>query len=259
MRAAIRFFKFRILKLHQFAALTPHLASKEPLFKAPPFNRRIVQAIRLISPQYVLQADEESRKFWQTEQNGFCWGEYEALSGYLLKIPTPKKCLEIGPGMGRSVVFFSKKLGLEGSEFHLYESTGKRTKYTFNGPRFTDSFCGSIEILEDMLRYNGITNYKIFDAKDLDSKLSHLPGPYDIIYSFYAVGFHWSLEHFIDEAFALMHEKTLAFFIVTGDFVVFEKLKKFNFKIFDYVSCCPVNRKDKMLVLSKSQLFSSNS
>ena len=39
-----------------------------------------------------------------------------------------------------------------------------------------------------MLDYNGVEQYEIFDAEQLP--LAALPGPYDLIYGFYSIGFH---------------------------------------------------------------------
>lgn len=254
LRSLSNFYKFKILRKHLFAALTESLAAKEIVFRAPPLTEEMVRAINLISPQYVLREDERSRKFWEIEQNACCWGEFEVLSKYLLNRPKPKNCLEIGPGMGRSVVFLTRKLDWGIVQFDLYESSGRRTKYTMNGPRYTDSFCGTIGILKENLKYNNVNNYRIFDAGQLGYKLSNLPGPYDVIYCFYGIGWHWGLEHFIDEILSLMHEKTLAFFLVHDNFEVFEKLKQVNYKIIDYVAAYPANKVNKMLLMSKDKI-----
>ena len=259
LKSVIYFLRFKILKEHKFALLTHHLSIKEIIFKAPPLNKEIIRAIHLISPQYILQTDDKSRKFWEIEQNACCWGEYEVLNKYLSGIPQPKRCLEIGPGMGRSVVFLIKKFNWKETECHLYESHGTKTKYTLFGPKSNDSFCGALNILKDILKYNGINNYSIFDAKNLDYKLDRLPGPYDVIYSFYAVGFHWHLEYFFDELLKLMHETTLAFFIVPNSFWIFEKMKKINFKLVDYVASQPPNRLAKMLIMSRGSIGSCGS
>jgi hypothetical protein len=57
-------------------------------------------------------------------------------------MPQPGKILEIGPGLGRSLVFFSKKMGWETSEIHAYEGEGSTTKYTTLGPDLTILFGG---------------------------------------------------------------------------------------------------------------------
>ena len=55
----------------------------------------------------------------------------------LSRIPTDARILEIGPGLGRSLVFFSKKLGWRGDQLHAYEGDGHTTRYTSLGPALT--------------------------------------------------------------------------------------------------------------------------
>ena len=82
----------KILKLgHSLSELEPSLASKELLFEAPPFTPELVGAIKQIAPQFHLGPDEKSRDFWQRNQNGACWGEYQALLPYLGRIESPSK------------------------------------------------------------------------------------------------------------------------------------------------------------------------
>ena len=72
------------LKLgHSLDELDPYLAAKELHFRAPPLTPELVAAIKLISPQFHLRPNEESRRFWELNQNGLCWGEYEALKPFL--------------------------------------------------------------------------------------------------------------------------------------------------------------------------------
>jgi len=227
-------------------------ANKKIIFKAPPLTDEMIRAINLISPHCKLKTDDKSRVFWEKDQNVCSWSEYETIRKHLSSIDKPKKVLEIGPGMGRSVVFFSKILNWRDVAFDLYEGSGYKTKYTAMGPRSIDSFCGTIDVLIEMLKYNGISNYSIFNARDLGWGLDKLPGPYDLIYSFYAVGFHWSLEHYIDEIMALMHDKTIAFFTVPGNFQVFDKLKKENFEILDFTTGYPERYSIKMLIINKN-------
>ena len=69
----------------------------------------MVAAIRLISTRLPLKADEASRLLWQQESNAASEAEYEALLPLLEKVEKPKRVLEIGPGFGRSVVFFTRR------------------------------------------------------------------------------------------------------------------------------------------------------
>jgi hypothetical protein len=233
--------------------LNPRLAAKEAVFLAPPLTPELEAAILLISPQLRGAKPEEFRDLWQKEQNGECWGEYEALEPVFTQARI-EKALEVGPGMGRSAVFFSKKLGLPSLQMHLYEGDGSTTDYAKRGERSNDSLCGNLDILRLMLAYNGCEDTKIFDARQ--TKLAQLPGPYDLVYSFYSIGFHWSLEHFLDDLVPLMHEKSLAVFTVHRDFKGFSELRRFHCRLLDYesVRARKTHRGHNLLVMSRGEL-----
>lgn len=91
--------------------LSQELLDKERVLRAPPFDAELVSAIHLIAPQFRLKADEKCRSYWEADQNGCCWGEYVALEPLLDAMPRPARVLEIGPGLGRSLVFFTKVRG----------------------------------------------------------------------------------------------------------------------------------------------------
>ncbi len=206
--------KTSLNRLRGRSILDPRAASAEQLFLAPPFTEEVVAAIRLISTRLPLKADEASRLLWQSESNAASEAEYEALLPLFAEVEKPKRVLEIGPGFGRSVVFFSKKGLFAGSEISLYDANGTSTrykqKYYEHPPQWPDtsSFCGNLPLLQTMLDYNGVKQYEIFDAQQLP--LAALPGPYDLIYGFYSIGFHWSLEYYLDDLEALLHERTFA-------------------------------------------------
>lgn len=240
---------------HGLDELDPYLAAKPLHFHAPQLTPDLVEAIRLISPQFRLRPDEESRRFWELNQNGLCWGEYEALEPFLDHLGKPEKVLDVGPGMGRSAVFFKDALGWEDVPFHLYEGSGESTKYTKAGPRFDDSFCGTISVLDEVLEHNlgeeGMETVEIFDAADLDADLGRLPGPYDFIYSFFAVGFHWSIEHFLDEILGLMRDRSVGAFTLHDRFDDFSVLGDLPYRVVDFRRSWPQDRWTRMLVLAK--------
>jgi hypothetical protein len=236
-------------------AFDARLASKEPVFHAPPLTPELLAAIKLISPRLKLGQDESSRRVWEKEQNGTCWSEYEAIRPLLTQVGRPGKILEIGPGLGRSAVFFSKQFGWHESQIHLYDADGAATRYkqkyySTGKPVLRESFCGNLALLRALLDYNQVSNYSIFDARQ--TALTELPGPYDLIYSFYSIGFHWSLELFLDDLVPLMHERTLALFTVKQDFRGFRRLKDFHCRVLEWKT---VLRKKSsrlgMLVMSK--------
>jgi SAM-dependent methyltransferase len=198
------------------------LAARERVVRAPPLTPELVAAIKLIAPHYRITTSEEHRGVWEADQNAACWAEYLALDRILRDLPTPKRILEIGPGMGRSIVFFSKKFDWESDEIHALEGEGKAKKYTMLGPRFEDSFCGNLIELRNVLAHNGITNVIIHDAGAVS--LASLPGPFDLIYSFYSIGFHWALDHFLDDILSLMAEGGTAIFTVPPGFEPSERI-----------------------------------
>ena len=232
--------------------LEPDLRDRELFFRAPRLTAKTLGAIKLISPQFHLRATESSRRFWELNQNGCCWGEYLALEPYLNRLGTPSSVLELGPGLGRSTVFFKKKMGWEKVPFHLYEGAGDSTRYTRAGPRFADSFCGNLDVLEELLRFNEVEEFEIFDAiagADLDS----LPGPYDFIYSFFAIGFHWSIEHFLEELMALMGDRSFGAFTLHDRFDNLAALAGVPHRIEEFRWCWPRGRSSRMLVLAKNE------
>jgi hypothetical protein len=231
--------------------LDPRLISMERVFRAPPLTPELVAAIKLIAPQFDLATNDKSRSFWEAEQNGDCWGEYEALKTELSSIARPAKILEVGPGMGRSLVFFSKKLGWESNEIHAYEGNGETTKYTLLGPRFEDSFCGNIPLLRQILDFNAVRNVTLFNAQDV--RLPDLPGPYDLIYSFYSIGFHWALEHFLPDLLPLLHDRSIAIFTVPNQFKPFTGLAGLSFKLLVTKTAWPKDRYLNLLVLTKAK------
>jgi hypothetical protein len=240
------------LGIRTLPQLDEQLATRERVFRAPPFTEEMVAAIKLVTPHFELTTSEKSRAFWEADQNGSCWGEFDALAPVVRSIPRPGKILEIGPGLGRSLVFFSKKLGWENSEIHAYEGEGNTTKNTVLGPRFDDSFCGNIKMLRHVLEYNNIRNVTVFNSRNI--QLAELPGPYDFIYSFYSVGFHWSLEHFLDDLLKLMHDKSVAVFTTVPHFRPFPEMRNLAHSLVDFNTVWPKNGKLKMLIIGKKSM-----
>jgi hypothetical protein len=232
--------------------LDARLASMEILFRSPTFTPELVAAIRRTGRHLIYTPDEACREHWERDQNGSCWGEYTALAPLLDALPKPRRVLELGPGLGRSVVFFVKKCGWSESDIHVYDGTGTPIEYGILGPRTTDSFCGDLPILNDILAYNNVRNVTVFNASRFT--LLDLPGNYDFIYSFYSVGFHWALEYFIDDVNALMAPHSVAVFTVPPVFTGFPGLSEFYYRIVQWKTVWPADAWLNLLILSKVQL-----
>lgn len=252
------FLKTSLNRLRGKSILDPRAAAAEQLFLAPPFTEEVVAAIRLISTRLPLKADEASRLLWQNESNAASEAEYEALRPLFEQIDKPRRVLEIGPGFGRSVVYFKKKGLFAESEINLYDANGLSTrykqKYYDQPPRWPDtsSFCGNLPLLERMLHYNQVERFRVFDAQQ--TPLDALPGPFDLIYGFYSIGFHWSLEYYLDDLENLTHPQTLFICTLNKNFLPFARLNQFSTRV---VKCREVKKNAtplRLLILSKGPL-----
>jgi len=231
----------------------------EHIFLAPPFTPEVAASISRISTRLPFRADERSRQLLEKEANGMSEREYEALAPLFAAWPKPRRVLEIGPGFGRSVVYFHKKnLWDKEAEIHLYDTDGEQTEYKQRHyqrpPQWPDvsSFCGNLQLLGQFLEYNQIVGYQIFDAAKMP--LSRLPGPYDFIYGFFSIGYHWSLEFYLDDLAPLMGERTLVVCTLNKKFERFSRLSDFSTRV---LLCRDTKKKAPplhLLVLSKSRL-----
>lgn len=252
------FLKTSLNRLRGRTLLDDRAQQAPQLFAAPPFTEEVVGAIRLISTRLPLKADEASRLLWQQESNAASQAEYEALLPLFQQVPAPRRVLEIGPGFGRSVVFFQKKGLFADAEISLYDANGDSTKYKQkfydHPPQWPDvsSFCGNLPLLRTMLDYNGVEGYEVLDAQQMP--LSQLPGPYDLIYGFYSVGFHWSLDYYLDDLEPLLGERGFLVCTLNKSFQRFPRLDKFSTRV---LSCREVKKNAaplRLLVLSKGPL-----
>lgn len=230
-----------------------------PLFLAPPFTEDMVKAVRLISTRLALGADERSRLLWQKECNDASLMEYNALQPLFAHLPKPKKILEVGPGLGRSCVVFSKmNVWEKDAAIHLYDADGAETKYKQKHydqpPKWPDtsSFCGNSSVLKQILHYNGIANYEMFDASRVELKA--LPGPYDLIYGFYSIGFHWSLDNYLDDLAPLMDQRSVLICTLNKHFAPFPRLANYSTRILRSGKVKAGLRPVSFLALSKTEL-----
>jgi hypothetical protein len=238
---------------------TPAGRQAESLYQAPEFTPEVVKAVLLIYTLLRLKPNEKSRLLWQQECNAASFVEYEALKPLFAALPKPKRVLEIGVGLGRSAVVFGKKrVWDEDAVLHLYDTNGSETKYKQKfydaPPKWPDlsSFCGNLPLLEIFLRHNGLTNYTILDAAE--RPLSALPGPYDLIYGFYSLGFHWSIEHYLDDLEPLMNERTVVICTLNKHFKAFPRLGNYSTRVLQAAGTRKGARPLSFLALSKSAL-----
>ena len=197
-------------------------------FRSPELDDEMIRAIAKISPHLSFKPhDEQDKNLWEEDQNASSHAEAE-VAEKVLGTFRPKRILDIGAGMGRSSIFFVKKFGWN-CHLDLYDGDGDTLRYPIDGPKFPDSFCGSLSCLRRLMEFNKIENYKIINASE--TPLENL-GTYDIIYSFYSVGFHWSLIHFMSDLKNLCHHRTRLMFTVPEKFNYV--LPGFRYKLYNW-------------------------
>lgn len=197
-----------LMEVHQATCL--QVMNGEPrVFRSPVLTERLLSAIANIAPHLYLRPDERSRNIWEVDQNAASCLEFTALEPVVRRSSTAR-VLEIGPGLGRSIVYFANKFGWSDTCIDAYEASGAAITYPLNGARSEDSFCGDLASLYEVLCFNGLHEVTIHDARMVT--LRDLPGPYDLIYSFFGVGYHWRVEDFLEDLSIVMHQRSLAVF-----------------------------------------------
>ncbi len=253
------FLKFSLNRLRGTSRLDPAVEQMEQVFQMPEFTPAVVSSVSLINPQWTLRADERSRLLVQKEANAMSQREYEALTPLFAQVPKPRRVLEVGPGFGRSAAYFGKKgVWDDQAKIHLYDTDGTETHYDFKyysrPPQWPDvsSFCGSLSLLKSFLDFNHVSNVEFFDAAKMP--LRQLPGSYDLIYSFFSLGFHWSLSFYLDDIEPLLGDRTIFICTLHKNFEPFPELRNFSTRILP----CRRTKKNapllRLLALSKSAL-----
>jgi len=251
--------KFSLNRLLGARIFDPAVEQMEQVFLMPEFTPAVVASVSLINPQLSLRPNERSRLLVQQEANAMSQSEYEALAPLFARMPKPCRVLEVGPGFGRSAAYFSKKnVWDHDAAVHLYDTDGSQTRYNFKyysrPPQWPDvsSFCGDLSLLRSFLSHNSVDNFEIFDAAQLP--LRELPGPYDLIYSFFSLGFHWSLRFYLEDILPLMNDTSILVCTLHKNFEPFPELKNFSARVFH---CRRARKKApllRLLALSKSAL-----
>lgn len=223
------------------------------IFESPPLNSRLLNAIKKIAPHLHLREDEESQELWQLDQNAASYVEYQALKDGFGQFK-PKRVLEIGPGMGRSLIYLTKRFNWSGCSLDVYESDGEAIDYSLSQERCEQTFCGDISSLREVLQFNGLDErVHVWDARDVS--LGDLPHTYDLIYSFFGVGYHWKLEDYLEDLSALMHPGSSALFTMQAAQASNLDLPGFDFALIPLQHFWPVSQ-DLVLVQIRKIPFS---
>ena len=130
----------------------------------------------------------------------------------------PKSILEIGGGIGRGSVYLSKRFGWSETDFYLLDGDsgdeqvapidGQETNAFYNSHDATRRFCGA----------NGISTSRLhlLNAESPTWEEEVAGVRFDLVYSFMAIGFHWSIHIYLERLLAFCHPETLLFFGLRG-------------------------------------------
>ena len=104
----------------------------------------------------------------------------------------PLRILELGCGIGRMSVYFFLYYGLQDAHFFLLD--GNSGDQQVNGVRGNNNgeFYNSWKATAHFCEANGLMNRTILRTQEI-------PPDLDLTYSFFSIGFHWSIELYLKE------------------------------------------------------------
>lgn len=188
------------------------------------------------------------------EQEGFLYlAEIEGIEKYLKNL-NPKVVLDVGSGIGQASVFFFKYFNWTDSLFVLAD--GDSGEKQLSGMRTGKAdFYNSLRVTESFCKENGISNFRTFNLEKFGWK--ELGCKPDLVYSFLALGFHWSINPFLEEIHSLLNDKCLLIFELRGRIIAKDWInqqikgidcKKYQIKELFYE---PEKKKGNFIVLEK--------
>ena len=130
----------------------------------------------------------------------------------------PGRVLEIGAGIGRASVYLAQRFQWTDTAFHILDGDSGDKQYSpIDGAR-RDRFYNSLEATRVFCTANGIPGEKlVFHNAENDQWQSEIAGlRFDLIYSFAAIGFHWSIHMYLDQLRRQCHPDTLLIFGMRG-------------------------------------------
>jgi hypothetical protein len=227
------------------------MGDRPRLFLSPPLDSELLAAIKRIAPHLGLNCDEWSRELWELDQNASSLVEFEVMSQFISASRLPR-ILELGAGLGRSLIYLAKSMDWHAHQFHVYDASGAGIPYSIGAERNASTFCSDLVQLRRILDYNGLAQVTVHDANTCDlSDLADLGAPYDVIYSFFSVGYHWHISDFLDDLRALMTESSVGLFGIPSSMNGTLALPGFEYELLPikYISDVPLPM--SLLVLRK--------
>jgi len=94
--------QFSVQTFHaELRRLEPKLSAMERVYRAPPtMTRTLRAAIKPICPGFNLGLTDRDRAYWESDQNGASWSEYEVLKQVIESVPKEGKFWRSGRASG---------------------------------------------------------------------------------------------------------------------------------------------------------------
>lgn len=117
----------------------------------------------------------------------------------------PQSVLELGCGIGRASVHFFKKFNWVDTKFYLLDGNSGDKQIAQVNPNTSRDFYNSMRATQDFCIANGLTNFELINIEKED-----IPDiKVDLVYSVAAIGFHWSIDLYLDKLVDKLNPGTL--------------------------------------------------
>ena len=130
---------------------------------------------------------------------------YSAIREFI-GLEQPRTCLELGCGLGRMSVFFLKKLNWHGTKFYLLDGDSGTVQISGVRGNRCGEFYNSLQATRDFCQQNGMLHPQVI------REVSQIEQSIDMCYSFLSIGWHWSIELYLDSILDHLAEDSLVIF-----------------------------------------------
>lgn len=154
---------------------------------------------------------KETEKYAKMQNSGNlnCYEESEILDLICEKIKDkePRNVLELGSGIGRGTLYIYKKIGWENTHFYLLDSNGEKIKGGISNSK-KNFFYNSTKAAKLFCKDNGLKKFTVIDIEK-----EEMPDvKFDIVFSVISIGFHWSVDKYLDKLVDKLHKDSLLLF-----------------------------------------------
>ncbi len=124
----------------------------------------------------------------------------------------PKKCLEVGCGLGRVSVYLNKTFSW-GAEFYMLDGDSGTEQIAGISYELKEAYYNSLSATKEFCAANGLQNCVLLDAHKKELPTEKI----DLCYSFKAIGFHWPINEYLDILYTCLQPGALLLFGIRSE------------------------------------------